>query len=302
MKTLCVTGALHLDVVVNAPHLPTLDETVTGSGVKYAFGGKGGNQAVSAVRHGADVAFTGRIGDDEFGRQLWRVLSTAGIDLTQLQADPGASGMSVAIVDAKGEYGAVIVSESNLRIDAAAIEIGDETGVVLLQNEVPAAVNLAVASKAKAAGCKVWLNAAPARDLVPELVGLIDVLIVNRLEAEEFAGKSPADFDAIGAAQFLSGGTRTVIITLGAEGLVCAMADGQIMAIPAFETKVVSTHGAGDVFVGALAAQVLSGAEFESALLYAQAAAALHVGTAIDGRAAIGPEDVAALVAGQVSL
>ncbi|MEM9639776.1 MAG: ribokinase, partial [Pseudomonadota bacterium] len=46
--SLLVVGALHLDVVLRAPHLPRLDETVAGSAVDYVFGGKGGNQAVAA--------------------------------------------------------------------------------------------------------------------------------------------------------------------------------------------------------------------------------------------------------------
>ena len=53
MKRLCVAGSLHLDVVVNAPHLPRLDETLTGEKVAYIFGGKGGNQALAEDRHGA---------------------------------------------------------------------------------------------------------------------------------------------------------------------------------------------------------------------------------------------------------
>ena len=302
MKQLCVTGSLHMDVVVRAPHLPALDETVAGTAVDYVFGGKGGNQAVAAARHGAEVYLAGQIGADDFGRRIESVLAGGSVDISQLQRDAGASGMSVAIVDDQGDYGAVIVSEANLRIDPERIEISEATGILLLQNEVPEEVNLSVAKKAKAAGAQIWLNAAPARDLTPAMSQLVDVLIVNRVEAEEYAGKSPAGFDAIGAAQFLSGGRRTVIITLGAEGLVCAMTDGQIMAFQAFEADVVSTHGAGDVFVGALAAQVLGGMEFESALQYAQGAAALHVGAPIDRSAAIGPDAVAALIASQDNL
>jgi ribokinase len=92
-----VCGSLHLDVVVTAPHLPRLDETVTGQGVRYPFGGKGGNQAVAAARLGAAVAMAGRIGSDGFGRTLFDTLSEARVDTTLLQRDPGPSGMSVAI-------------------------------------------------------------------------------------------------------------------------------------------------------------------------------------------------------------
>lgn len=95
--------------------------------------------------------------------------------------------MSAAIVDANGDYGAVIVSAANLNIQACDVTAPNGTALVVLQNEIPQEVNLAVAQMAKAAGAQVWLNAAPARALAPELVDTIDLLIVNRVEAEFYA-------------------------------------------------------------------------------------------------------------------
>lgn len=279
--TLLVAGSLHLDVVVNAPHLPQTDETVTGDAVAYAFGGKGGNQAVAAARHGAQVAFVGRIGGDEFGRMMRGALDTAGVDCAGLQQDDGASGMSVAIVDAQGDYGAVIVSAANLRIDVENVTIPAQTRLLLLQNEVPEAVNLALAAKARAMGAQVWLNAAPARDLSAEMLALVDLMIVNRGEAAFYG-------DALGP---------KVLTTLGAEGL---MLEGR--QHPGFLVKAVSSHGAGDCFVGALAARVLAGDAMADALTYAQAAAALHVSLPVAERAAVGPAQVAAFRAGRVQV
>jgi ribokinase len=73
---------------------------------------------------------------------------------------------------------------------------------------------------------------------------------------------------------------------LGADGLV--LCDGaQILTMSAIPTRVVSTHGAGDMFVGALAAELAEGADLRTALIFAQQAASLHVGTAIDMRAGL---------------
>ncbi len=278
-----VVGALHLDVVVEAPHLPGRDETVVGSAVAYRFGGKGGNQAVAAARHGAKVAMAGRVGADEFGVRLLEELRGAGVDATQVRRGVGPSGMSVAIVEAGGEYGAVIVSGANLEIDPGEIR-APKGAVVLLQNEIPEAVNLAVAGEAR----EVWLNAAPARPLDPRFRAMVDVLIVNRDEAgryAEMAVESPED--GIAAARALGG---RVIVTLGGAGVVHAGPEGAAH-MPAFPVEVVSTHGAGDVFVGALAARRSAGAEWEGAVRWAQAAAALHV-SARD-RAGIGASQVA---------
>ena len=262
--TLLVVGALHLDVVVQAPKLPSLDETVVGRDVEYVSGGKGGNQAIAAARMGATVGFAGRIGSDDFGAKLKSTLQGAGVDVSQLQRGEGASGMSVAIVDRGGDYGAVIVSAANLEIEADPIQVPKATRLLLLQNEVPEAVNLSVARKAKDKGALVWLNAAPARKLSPELLGLLDLVIVNRVEAQFYQNLSSPP---------------AVLQTLGADG-VRFMGSRH----PGHVVNVVSTHGAGDMFAGALAARVAEGCSVEASIAFAQAAAALYVSTPLERR------------------
>ncbi|MDP2122726.1 MAG: ribokinase [Hoeflea sp.] len=292
-----VCGSLHYDVVVNAPHLPRLDETVPGVAVNYVTGGKGGNQAVASARMGAATAFAGRIGDDAFGQALLKGLMEAGVDSRQVQRDPGASGMSVAIVEPNGGYGAVIVSAANLAIDPASIELPPTTRVVLLQNEVPEAVNLAVALKARKLGAIVILNAAPARPMGPDLMQAIDMLVVNRVEAADLLATSEAALDPLEAALALTRlGPRSVIITLGADGLVLYEA-GTAVHHPGHPVEVVSTHGAGDAFLGALAAAHASGRSIADAARFGQAAAALHVSTATDRRHAITPGRVDEMMA-----
>lgn len=276
-----VTGSLHLDVVLRAPHLPQRDETVAGSAVDYVFGGKGGNQAVAAARMGADVGLAGRIGADRFGEMIRDALVAGGVDIAQLQQDDGASGMSAAIVDDRGEYGAVIVSAANLRIDPDAITIPAGTKLLLLQNEVPEAVNLAMAERARRVGAAVWLNAAPARPLSPPMVAAIDLLIVNRIEAAFYADVMPE---------------AQVLTTLGVDGVSHNGA-----TYPAYAVDVVSTHGAGDMFVGALASQVAAGTALTAAIPFAQAAAALHVSLPTAARDTLTPDMVHRFIAAQSS-
>ena len=277
--SLLVAGSLHLDVVLRAPHFPGLDETVSGSSVDYVFGGKGGNQAISAVRMGTKVHFAGRAGSDLFGDMIRETLAASGMGLSQLQRDDGPSGMSAAIVDANGEYGAVIVSAANLNIAAHEIAMPEGTSLVLLQNEIPDDVNLAVALKAKASGAKVWLNAAPAREISNGLVEVIDLLIVNKVEAEFYAG---------------AGFALNLLKTLGAEGV-----SYNGVQYSGFQVDVVSTHGAGDMFVGALASQVVCGANMVDAIKFAQAAAALHVSSQLDKRKKLNNQATTAFLATQ---
>ena len=112
-----VCGSLHLDIVVDAPRLPRLDETAVGSSWKKVCGGKGGNQAVQAARAGARAAMIGRVGRDDFGDMLRANLARESVDTSAISRDETqGSGMSVAIVEAQGEYGAVIVSGANLSL------------------------------------------------------------------------------------------------------------------------------------------------------------------------------------------
>ena len=286
-----VCGSLHLDVLVQAPHLPAQDETVTGRAVTYAFGGKGGNQAVAAARMGAKVAMAGCIGGDDFGERLLSGLDGAGVDRTQVSVVPGPSGMSVAVVEDGGAYGAVIVSAANLAQDGA-VAVPRGTSWLLLQSEIPEGANIAAAARARAAGAQVMLNAAPARALPPALLALTDLLIVNRVEAAQALGRHDLP-DPLAAARALRGlGPARVIVTLGGDGLVLAEGDGA-RHLAARKVAVVSTHGAGDAFIGALAARLDAGDDLAAACAFAQAAAALHVATAPEQRHAITAATVA---------
>jgi ribokinase len=285
-----VAGSLHYDVVVTADHLPALDETLPGTSVSYLCGGKGGNQAVAAALHGAPTAMAGIVGDDAFGEVLLDNLERAGVERSAVAVSPGASsGMSVAIVTGQGDYGAVIVSAANLAIDARHIEVAEDVRILLLQNEIPEDANALLAGKARGSGAKVILNAAPARPFATALRAQVDLLIVNRVEAAMLgSGSVETTAEAIAAAGLLAAGGDT-IVTLGADGAVLARAEGRPRHFPALPVEVRSTHGAGDAFAGALAARLALGADLDPALLYAQAAAALHVSLPPGERASITP-------------
>ncbi len=272
-----VVGSLHLDIMVAAPRLPGRDETLMGSSWHRKPGGKGGNQAVAAARMGARVAFGGAVGADEFGEALRDHLLQAGVKAEHLETDPArGSGISVAIEEEGGEYGAVIVSGANRGI--AADGLAERwaplwrSRVLLLQNEVPEEVNLAAASAAKAHGSSVVLNAAPARVSSERLLALIDVLVVNRVEARLLTGEEGEE-----ALRALHAASRDVVVTLGAEGLLLMTRDGAVRRIEATRVEARSLHGAGDMFCGALAARLAAGDMLPAACATASRAASLFV-------------------------
>ena len=282
-----VVGSLHLDVVVTAPRLPAPDETLMGETVALVCGGKGGNQAVAASRHGAPTAMLGRVGGDIFAAALVANLREAGVDTSLIQRDEEAtSGLSVAVVGADGEYGAVVVSAANRALSPDGFVFPDGALVLLMQNEVPEAVNRAVAAAARGNGATVVLNAAPMRPTTPEMLRLVDLLIVNRIEAEGlFATAIRTAEDALEAAERAGAGIAgEIIVTLGSDGLVHRDRRGRVRYHAIRPAPVVSAHGAGDVFVGALCARMAASAAMEDAIAYGQAAAARFVSTPLGER------------------
>lgn len=280
MIDVAVVGSLHLDIMVAAPRLPGRDETLIGSSWHYKCGGKGGNQAVAAARFGARTAFGGHTGQDDFGDRLRANLVAAGVDISHVGVDAAqGSGMSVAISEAAGEYGAVVVSGANLTIDASTIASRWAAlwncKVLLLQNEIPEAVSLAAAQAARAKGARIVLNAAPARQMSEAFLALVDVLVVNRVEARMLSGED----DMAAALATLHSASRDVVLTLGGDGLMLMTRDGSRTDIPALPVKLLSSHGAGDCFCGALAARLAAGDGLEAACRFATEAAGRFVST-----------------------
>ncbi|RXT25190.1 ribokinase [Rhizobium leguminosarum] len=281
-----VFGSLHYDIMVHGPARPRKGETVTGESWHPKCGGKGGNQAVSSAKTGIRTAMIGAVADDAFGRALVENLDRQGVDHQFVKVgDSGGSGMSVAIFDREGDYGAVIVSGSNLTLGQSdvdrAAELFGEQSVLVLQNEVPDAANVAAAKAMKSAGGRVILNAAPARDLPPALSELVDVIVVNAIEAEQLTDVAVFDSlaGALDAARLLAKTYPAAVVTAGGEGLACATKPGQEFLIEAIKVKLVSTHGAGDEFTGVLAAEIAGGTGLEGALHAANHAAAVLVST-----------------------
>ena len=282
MPIVLTVGSLHYDIMVHADHLPRKDETAVGSRWYPKFGGKGGNQAVAAARAGAGSRMVGAVGQDDFGQFLRLNLTMGQVDDRFIVTIPGAgSGMSVAIQDGDGDYAATIVSGANLLIAPAALAddaVWDGVRMLVLQNEVPEPVNLAAAQQARRRGIPTLLNAAPYRPLGPDFRRLVDILVVNAVEAE-MMGTEPVCclHGAALAAQKLADQFETAIVTAGAQGLAARGADDKILQLSAEKVAVVSSHGAGDAFIGTLAAQLAAGQGLEQACRAASLAAARHV-------------------------
>lgn len=277
-----VVGSANADLVIRVERRPGAGETVLGGDVATIPGGKGANQAVAAARvaagSGVAVGFVGRVGDDEHGAMLRASLTASGVDVTHLGTADRATGAALILVDPAGDNSIVVSPGANaalgpddVRLDAVA-----DAAVVVLQREVDPAASLAAAQHARG---RVVLNLAPSGPMPPALLARTDVLVVNEHEAADLLGEpvGPGGLSVEDATERLGRlGPDVVVVTLGARGAFARHPGGVAHAAP-LAVDVVDTTGAGDAFVGALAASLARGADVTEALEVAVVVGALAV-------------------------
>jgi ribokinase len=278
----CVLGSINMDLVVQSPRFAHPGETVLGGVFETFPGGKGANQAIAAQRIGAVASLIGCVGGDAYGRELIDCIARSGVQLTGLEIrENAATGVGVITIDRNtGENMIVVASGANMQVTAQQIDrarqVIERASILLLQLEVPMRANVHAAGIAREAGVRVILNAAPARDLPPELLGAIDALVVNRAEAAALTGLAPDASPRNTMERLQMYGLEHIVLTLGAEGAIVAER-GECALVPAPRVNAVDTVGAGDAFTGALAAALASGRPMMDAARLATAAGSLAV-------------------------
>lgn len=273
-----VFASIILDHVAVVPRLPGPGETVIGPSYQTFPGGKGANQALAAARAGAPVRVGGAVGMDAAADAALSLLAEGGVDLSGVRKVDMPTGAAFIGVDAKGQNQIIVTAGANLKASAASLahHDWDESDVLLLQCETPENECLAIARAARAGGARVVLNAAPAGPVSPDLLDLLDFLIVNEHEAVVLSVSldwDERDPDLIAARVDRDLGIAC-IATLGGEGCI-GWANGVRRSLPAPEVRVVDTVAAGDAFVGAFAASLHRGLGFSGALQRGIAAGSL---------------------------
>jgi ribokinase len=195
-----------------------------------------------------------------------------------------SSGTALIIVDAEGQNEIIVIRGANEQLLPEDIERAQQTiasaKLVAIQLEIPLETVQYSIETAHRRGVPVILNPAPAppQPLGPDLLKKVFILVPNEVEAEALTGLDSAapDFVEESIRALQKQGPQKVIITLGDKG--CAFGDeGKIAHVPAYRVRAEDTTGAGDAFVGALAAGLGHFSEFSDTIKFASAAAALSV-------------------------
>jgi ribokinase len=283
MGRVFVAGSINMDVVTTADRHPKVGETVAGKAVHYFPGGKGANQAVAAAKLGTPTTLIGRLGADAFGQQLRTFLIAQGVHLAFVKdtADTHTGTAVITIADADNTIVVVPGANALVSVEDVTVPMLAKGDIAVSQFEIPLSTISAFFKRARAAGATTILNPAPAIACGPELLDLIDILILNETELGFLANTELRDTDDparfIEAARSLQTGPGGIIcVTLGKRG-VLALIDGEASMIAGRAVKAVDTTGAGDCFVGALASQLAGGTPIRDALDYANAAASICV-------------------------
>lgn len=255
MAHIAIIGLTGQSLFFSVPRFHAGGETVHADGFHSELGGKGCNQAVAAARQGAEVSFLTAVGEDDV-EMVRRFLSQEGIK-GYVVGKKGPSAHAAILTDAAGETRVTVARGAEL--DTADVEAGfrdaiASADILLLNNEVPDAVNLRASEIAEANGVKVMFNPAPARPVPETLKRRVFLWTPNEFE-EAALGDVPGE----------------VVTTLGAKG--CHIrSTGEV--IPAPSADAVDSTGAGDTFTGVLAVRLLEGEALAAACRAANEAAA----------------------------
>lgn len=283
MADVFVVGSINQDFLLKVEHRPNPGETVTNAELSLHNGGKGANQAAAAALLGASVAMLGRVGYDDLGRPLVEALEEKGIDTSLIDSvENESTGTAFITLTPDGENAITVAPGANRKVMPKDVQDASEAigvaGILVAQMEVSVETVVQAVDEAKEGGTRALVNLAPPMELPEETLKKLDPLVVNEHEAAFLLGERVEGVDqALSAApKLLSLGPRSVVITLGSEGAVYADSeDTEHLSSP--KVDVVDTTGAGDAFVGALAAKLSKGASLREAVSYAVRAGAAAV-------------------------
>ena len=280
IQVVCL-GVITIDTIALVDNYPGEDERVLAHQIARAGGGPAAVAAVALSRLGVSTAIAGTIGDDEDGAEVLRIFAREGVDTSGISI--GASATSGSVIVASKEHSSRAIST---RQPMQQVNLSAEAKKLISQAE--------------------WLH--------------VDHVGINRLKSENIsrgngpkisfdAGYNVADFDASEVDLFVPTDRQmalrypgvdlavalendslkarnTVVATQGSAGSAGFSPETGLVTAPGFKVEVTSTLGAGDVFHGALVAQLIQGFPLQEAMRRANAVAALSC-RGLDGQSMI---------------
>ncbi|MBP3410738.1 MAG: ribokinase [Clostridia bacterium] len=281
---IAVFGDLLYDCFIWSDRLPRVGETVTGYASGFFASGKGGNQAATCARLGAQVYMLGKVGADERGKILLDTMLENSVNVDGVvvsQEHP--TGTDCVLVAKDGKNAIVVAPNANATVTAEEVEgmrpYFEKAGSALFQLQINSDAVECAMRLARECGCKVVLNPAPACEIPDSMFALADYVTPNETEAEFFTGircegMDLAEWREKAAKAMHDRGVKTLIITMGEHGAYYSGPDGAFM-MPAFKINPVDSTAAGDAFNGGFAVSIAAGKDVKEAMRYGSACGAI---------------------------
>lgn len=281
MSKVIVFGSLNMDLSIESDHMPSIGETIVGSGFITNPGGKGANQAMASAKMGAHVVMFGAVGEDAFGDAMIASLAEEGISCDNIMRVADKPTGVALITRVKGDNFITIDSGANFvpkteRVCGAIDKVAEPGDVFLCQLECDFDTTMETLKYAHEQGLYTVLNPAPAREIPTWVFPFLDFVVVNEVECEMISGIYPADKDSACAAmeKIAEQGVNTIAVTLGARGSI-VYCKGEVLESVPPKVHAIDTTCAGDTYIGAFCAAKTRGEKVSDALELATKASAL---------------------------
>jgi sulfofructose kinase len=276
----CV-GVITIDTIALVDKYPSEDERVLANEISRAGGGPAAVAAVALSRLGIKSAIVGTNGDDADGKEVLRIFAQEGVDTSGISI--GTTPTAGSVIVASKEHSARAIS-TRQPVTQAPI---NEAAKKLIANAQWVHVDhvgikrLDEAGIARGNGPQISFDAGYGVETFDPIV--VDLFVpTDRQMALRYPGVDLAvalENDSMKAG-------NTVVATQGSAGSAGFSPETGLVTAPGFTVEVTSTLGAGDVFHGALVAQLIQGYSLQEAMRRANAVAALSC-RGLDGQSKI---------------
>ena len=279
-QVLCI-GVITVDTIALVDKYPSADDRVIAEEIVRAGGGPAAVASVALARLGVSSAIAGTIGNDADGDYVLDIFKREGVNTEGITRASTPTGG--ALIVASREYSARAISTRQpihqAPLNDRAKAIASKADWVHVDHV--GAHQLKGAGIVRGSGPKISFDAG--YDVENFDVTTVDLFAPNdKSLLSRHPGKSFEEALTIDAEK----GASLVVATQGSVGSAGYSAQTGLVKAPSFKTEIVSTLGAGDVFHGALLAQLIQGFALEEAIRRANAVAALSC-RGLDGQSAI---------------
>ena len=280
IQAVCV-GVITIDTIALVDKYPSADERVMAQEISRAGGGPAAVAAVALSRLGIKSAIVGTIGDDADGKEVLRIFEKEGVDTSGISI--GTSATAGSVIVASKEHSARAISTRQPMVQAPINEAAKKLIAQAQWVHVDhVGVNrLAELGISRGNGPLISFDAGYGVETFDPIT--VDLFVpTDRQMALRYPGIDLAvalENDSMKAG-------NTVVATQGSAGSAGFSPETGLVTAPGFAVDVMSTLGAGDVFHGALVAQLIQGFPLQEAMRRANAVAALSC-TGLDGQSKI---------------